>query len=133
MLFHILQQTNFSPSLITGAGLVSLQKTGEIGNSYVGNSDWLIIEADESDGSLVKYKPEVGVILNIDKDHKTIDELLEIFSIFKNNTTQKLIANNAQERTHSLNPKGDFNFGTNSQSKFVPQNSSRKVFLFHLK
>ena len=128
MLFHILQQTNFSPSLITGAGLVSLQKTGEIGNSYVGNSDWLIIEADESDGSLVKYKPEVGVILNIDKDHKTIDELLEIFSIFKNNTTQKLIANNAQERTHSLNPKGDFNFGTNLQSKFCATKFEQKGF-----
>lgn len=122
MLFHILHQNNFSPSLITGAGLASLQKNGEIGNSFVGKSDWLIIEADESDGSLVKYTPEIGVILNIDKDHKTIDELVEIFTIFKNNSSEILIVNQDQERTQLLNPDGNFNFGTNSKSKFCAKN-----------
>jgi UDP-N-acetylmuramate--alanine ligase len=41
----------------------------------------LVIEADESDGSLVKYEPEVGVFLNVSKDHKPIDEVIGLFKI----------------------------------------------------
>src|SRR5262250_2676149 len=75
MLFDILDHAGLKPSIISGAGLVRLQKKGKIGNAYVGNGEWLVIEADESDGSIVNYHPEVGVLLNIDKDHKEIDEL----------------------------------------------------------
>jgi UDP-N-acetylmuramate--alanine ligase len=32
-----------------------------------------VIEADESDGSIIYYKPEIGLLLNVDKDHKEID------------------------------------------------------------
>ena len=46
----------------------------------VGKGDWLVIEADESDGSIVYYKPEIGLLLNVDKDHKEIDSLMEIFT-----------------------------------------------------
>ncbi|MBP6625739.1 MAG: UDP-N-acetylmuramate--alanine ligase, partial [Chitinophagaceae bacterium] len=72
MLFHILFENGVSPSLITGAGLASLQEGGKIGNAFCGQSDWLLIEADESDGTLVKYKPEIGLLLSIDKDHKEL-------------------------------------------------------------
>ena len=72
MLFHILFENGISPSLITGAGLASLQQGGKIGNAYCGKSDWLLIEADESDGTLVKYKPEIGLLLSINKDHNEL-------------------------------------------------------------
>jgi UDP-N-acetylmuramate--alanine ligase len=61
-------------------------KDGKIGNAKVGDGEWLVIEADESDGSIVQYKPEIGLLLNIDKDHQEIDELLRIFGVFKNNS-----------------------------------------------
>ena len=38
----------------------------------------MVIEADESDGSIVQYKPEIGLLLNVDKDHQEIDELMQI-------------------------------------------------------
>lgn len=98
MLFHILHENGVSPSLITGAGLVSLQKEGKIGNAYCGDSEWLLIEADESDGTLVKYKPEIGLLLSIDKDHKELTELFEIFSTFKSNTSGHFVVN----RSHPL-------------------------------
>ena len=44
------------------AGLTSIIKQGKIGNAYVGKGDWLIIEADESDGSVVQYEPEIGLL-----------------------------------------------------------------------
>ncbi len=44
MIFHILQESGYSPSLMTGAGLTSLQKQGLPGNAWVGKSNWLVIE-----------------------------------------------------------------------------------------
>ncbi len=110
MLFHILEQAGLQPSIISGAGLTSIIKEGKIGNAKVGAGDWLVIEADESDGSIVQYHPEVGLLLNIDKDHQEIDELISIFTIFKNNTSRLFIVNqsNALARKLSANVQNDF-------------------------
>ena len=70
MLFDILDKAGLQPSIISGAGLVSIIREGKIGNAKVGAGDWLVIEADESDGSIVQYHPEIGLLLNIDKDHQ---------------------------------------------------------------
>lgn len=86
MLFDILEYAGLQPSIISGAGLVSLIKKGKIGNAKVGAGEWLVIEADESDGSIVQYKPEIGLLLNIDKDHQEIDELMRLFGVFKANS-----------------------------------------------
>jgi UDP-N-acetylmuramate--alanine ligase len=50
-----------------------------IGNAFHGKSEYLVIEADESDGTLVKYHPFISVLLNVSKDHKTIPEIIELF------------------------------------------------------
>jgi UDP-N-acetylmuramate--alanine ligase len=92
MLFDILEYAGLQPSIISGAGLVSIIKQGKIGNAKVGAGEWLVIEADESDGSIVQYKPEVGLLLNIDKDHKEIEALLDIFQTFKDNS-KKFVVN----------------------------------------
>ena len=97
MLFQILLDAGLEPSIISGAGLTSIIKQGKIGNAYVGKGDWLIIEADESDGSVVQYEPEIGLLLNIDKDHQEIDELIELFTIFKNNTNSLYIVNQSNK------------------------------------
>ncbi len=118
MLYHILEQANFLPSFISGAGLVALQEKGKIGNAIAGKGDWLIIEADESDGSLVNYKPEIGVILNIDKDHKELKELYEIFNTFKNNVQNKLIVNTKQKKVLKYSFGENDNFGVNNLAKY---------------
>jgi UDP-N-acetylmuramate--alanine ligase len=79
MIFEFLTACGKSPSLISGAGLRRLEKQGLIGNAYSGGSDLLVVEADESDGTLVKYCPEAAVILNVSKDHKGTDELKQLF------------------------------------------------------
>ena len=82
LVFQILRAWGADPSLLSGAGLRDLQEEGWIGNGWGGKGEWLVIEADESDGTLVKYRPEVGLILNVDRDHKELDELRELFSTF---------------------------------------------------
>lgn len=124
MLFHILEQAGVSPSLITGAGLASLQEGGKIGNSYVGKSNWLLIEADESDGTLVKYIPKIGLLLSIDKDHKELDELFEIFDTFKRHTKTDFIVNggHALAKKFSNNSQLDFGEGTRFEGHDFKQN-----------
>ena len=112
MLYQILLDADFAPSIISGAGLTSIIKEGKIGNAAVGKGEWLIIEADESDGSIVQYKPEIGLLLNIDKDHQEIDELIDLFTVFKNNTNSLFVVNQSDTlaRSLSVNFENDFGF-----------------------
>ncbi len=80
MIFEFLSACGKSPSLVSGAPLVRLEAQGLIGNAYSGGSDLLVVEADESDGTLVKYSPAIAVVLNISKDHKDIDEIRGLFA-----------------------------------------------------
>lgn len=112
MLFDIMESAGYEPSIISGAGLVSIIKENKIGNAKVGSGDWLIIEADESDGSIVKYTPEVGLLLNIDKDHQEIDELISIFDIFKKNTSKLFVVNQSNALAASLSVKKENDFST---------------------
>ena len=118
MLFDILDFAGLSPSIISGAGLVRLQEQGKIGNAQLGKGDLLVIEADESDGSIVNYHPEIGVLLNIDKDHKEISELQEIFETFKRNSNV-FIVNASQRLTNafSQNIMQDFS-STDAHAKY---------------
>jgi UDP-N-acetylmuramate--alanine ligase len=116
MLYDILSAGGLQPGIISGAGLISIIKEGKIGNAKVGKGDWLVIEADESDGSIVQYHPEVGLLLNIDKDHQEIDELMEIFGIFKKNTQQLFVVNqsNLLAKQLSVNAAHDFAVDTDT-------------------
>src|SRR5262249_27849760 len=59
MAFEILRGAGSDPSIITGGELISLRREGLFGNARAGRSDLLVVEADESDGSLVRYSPAV--------------------------------------------------------------------------
>jgi UDP-N-acetylmuramate--alanine ligase len=118
MIFHILQENGYSPSLITGAGLSSLQKEGLPGNTWVGKSDWLVIEADESDGSIVNYFPEISVVLNVDRDHKEFDELMQLFATFREHTGGRFIVNQDHTLLKSLSQNTAYNFGTENDAGF---------------
>jgi UDP-N-acetylmuramate--alanine ligase len=113
MLFDILQYAGLNPGIISGAGLVSIMKEGRIGNAKSGSGEWLVIEADESDGSIVQYKPEIGVLLNVDKDHKEMDALIEIFGEFRENTKQLFIVNLAHTGARQFSQNSVNDFSTN--------------------
>jgi UDP-N-acetylmuramate-alanine ligase len=82
MVFELLRGAGRDPSVITGGDLRLLQTDGAWGNAHVGTSDLLVIEADESDGSLVRYAPAVGVVLNLQRDHKELDVVEGFYRTF---------------------------------------------------
>ncbi len=91
MIFEILRGAGLDPSLLTGGNLMSLQRQGYLGNAWAGEGDLLVIEADESDGSLVRYAPWVGVVLNLRLDHKPPAEIAAMFATFAGRTTGPLV------------------------------------------
>jgi len=91
MIFEILRGAGRDPSVITGGDLPLLQAEGLPGNAFSGRSDLLVVEADESDGSLVRYAPAVGVILNLQRDHKEIDEVAAMFATLRARTRETLV------------------------------------------
>ena len=64
MLIVALQHSGFDPSFAVGGDL------GAAGtNAQHGSGAYFVAEADESDGSLVQYQPDIAVVTNIEADH----------------------------------------------------------------
>jgi UDP-N-acetylmuramate--alanine ligase len=124
MLYEILEEADMQPSIISGAGLVSIIRKEKIGNAKVGAGEWLVIEADESDGSIVQYKPEIGLLLNVEKDHKEMDELKQIFEVFKNNCSGLFVVNqsNIHAASFSENRDHDFSVSDSVDAGYVARN-----------
>ncbi len=83
MLASIFNEAGKDPTYVVGGKL----KTEESG-AKLGDSEYLIAEADESDGSFLRLFPTIAVITNIENDHLdhygTIEKLLEAFTEFGN-------------------------------------------------
>jgi UDP-N-acetylmuramate--alanine ligase len=111
LIFELLRGAGRQPSLINGAALVALQRAGGCGNAYRGGSDLLVVETDESDGSLVHYRPAVGVLLNLDKDHKEVHELQEMFATFCAHTREALVVGESDRLAALARDACVFGFG----------------------
>lgn len=78
---YLLLKAGVDPTIIIG-GEVSAWG----GNAYEGKSEYVVAEADESDGSLVKLSSYIGVITNIELDHpdhySSLDQIVDIFEQF---------------------------------------------------
>ncbi|MGK7896870.1 MAG: UDP-N-acetylmuramate--L-alanine ligase [Xenococcus sp. (in: cyanobacteria)] len=78
---YMLLEAGLDPTIIVGGEVDAWS-----GNARAGNSEYLVAEADESDGSLVKHFPSIGVITNIELDHpdryQDVTEVIEIFQTF---------------------------------------------------
>ncbi len=64
MLATILDEASFDPTVING-GIINSCGT----NAYLGQSEWMVVEADESDGTFNKIPASVAVVTNIEAEH----------------------------------------------------------------
>ncbi len=115
----VLAELGFSPNFIGGAAPLNFIGRTTTGNCLAGNSELYVAETDESDGSVAGYTPEVGVVLNIDRDHHELDKLLAMFTSFCHNTTGTLVLNADCPNTSALDlahsPARIVRFGINSK------------------
>ncbi len=101
----ILDKAGYDPTVVGGGYVKNYITDKSLGNARFGASDIVVIEADESDGSLVNYMPKVSVITDLSKDHKTLNELKDLFSKFAENTSGTIIINESCVRSIRINCK----------------------------
>ncbi len=81
MIGYMLLEAGVDPTIIVGGEVKAWS-----GNARLGQSPYLVAEADESDGSLVKHSPLFGIITNIELDHpdhyETLEEVVDTFKTF---------------------------------------------------
>ncbi|QDK44237.1 UDP-N-acetylmuramate--L-alanine ligase [Bdellovibrio sp. ZAP7] len=77
----IFLEGNMKPTIVVGGRFEMIKST-----ALLGEGEWLVAEADESDGSFNKLTPEIAIITNIDSDHldhyKTFENLQKNFYDF---------------------------------------------------
>lgn len=77
----IFLEAQLSPTIVVGGRFEMIKST-----AMLGTGEWLVAEADESDGSFHKLSPEVAIITNVDSDHldhfKTFENLQKSFLDF---------------------------------------------------
>ncbi|MDI1280243.1 UDP-N-acetylmuramate--L-alanine ligase [Brevundimonas sp.] len=64
MVACLLDAGNLDPTVVNG-GIINAYGT----NAKVGDGDWIVVEADESDGSFLRLKSTVAIVTNIDPEH----------------------------------------------------------------
>jgi UDP-N-acetylmuramate--alanine ligase len=84
MIAHLMTGTEFDPSVVVGGRVASLGS-----NARHGRGEYIIVEADESDGSLLLLTPTIAVLTNIDSDHLDyftggIEQIKQCFVSFAN-------------------------------------------------
>ncbi|NBU14954.1 MAG: UDP-N-acetylmuramate--L-alanine ligase [Alphaproteobacteria bacterium] len=112
----------FDPTVING-GIINAYGT----NARLGDGEWMVVEADESDGTFLKLPADVAIVTNIDPEHldhfKTFDAIKEAFRTFVENlpfygfavmcldhpTVQELVGRIEDRRviTYGENPQAD--------------------------
>ena len=141
----LLDAGNFDPTVING-GIINAYGT----NARLGASDWMVVEADESDGTFLKLPADIAVVTNIDPEHldhfHTYDAIKAAFRSFVENVpfygfavmcldhpaVQELVGQITDRRviTYGENPQADFRLIdidlTGGRSKFTLLARDRK-------
>jgi UDP-N-acetylmuramate--alanine ligase len=77
----VLAGGGLDPTVVIGGKLKSIGS-----NALLGQGDYIVAEADESDGSFLKYSPAIAVVTNIDREHldfyKDLDDIKAVFLSF---------------------------------------------------
>ena len=81
LIASIFSKTKIDPTIVNGGVLNSLDNSARLGNS-----NWSILELDESDGSFIEVLPTYSIITNIDREHmdyyKNMENLKNLFKKF---------------------------------------------------
>jgi len=78
-----LSATGHDPTVMNGAVMKNFATSdAPFASALIGQGDIFVSEVDESDGSIARYHARVAVVNNISLDHKTMDELRELFRTF---------------------------------------------------
>jgi UDP-N-acetylmuramate--alanine ligase len=84
MIAHLMTGTSLDPAVVVGGRVAALGS-----NARLGRGEYIVVEADESDGSLLLLTPTIAIVTNIDCDHLDffkggIEQIKHCFATFAN-------------------------------------------------
>ena len=83
MIGWIMDKVGRNPTIMNGAVMKNfVSPANPFASAQVGKGRLFVSEVDESDGSIALYNPGVSVLLNVSLDHKSIEELRQLFGDF---------------------------------------------------
>ena len=83
MIGWILTDAGCDPTIMNGAVMKNfVADDAAFASARVGQGDVFVSEVDESDGSIALFTPEVAVLNNVSLDHKSLEELRQLFGDF---------------------------------------------------
>jgi UDP-N-acetylmuramate--alanine ligase len=119
MLAFLMSRLGLNPNFIGGGRVKQFKTSSNPGNSLTGSSDYFVIEACESDGSIVNYRPDHSIILNLSLDHHTIEKTAQMFETLMNNTMNKIIVNADDENLKKITNRKAITFSIHNQSDYM--------------
>ena len=83
ILGHLLEACGFDPVVVNGAQVVGWDAGGaRVGSARKGGGDYAVAEVDESDKSLVAFRPYAALVTNASADHYSKEEMDRVFDAF---------------------------------------------------
>lgn len=83
MIGWILHSLGLAPTVMNGAVMKNFATAdAPFASALVGKEEYFVSEVDESDGSIALYDPAIAVLNNISLDHKSMEELRDLFGAF---------------------------------------------------
>jgi UDP-N-acetylmuramate--alanine ligase len=84
LISHVFTEAGLDPTVITG-GIINSWGS----NARLGQGEWMIVEADESDGTFVRLPTQIGIVTNIDPEHldyfKSVENMHREYAAFYKN------------------------------------------------
>lgn len=92
MIAWILHRAGRGPTVMNGAVMKNFADADHpFASALIGGPDLFVSEVDESDGSIARYEPTVAVVSNISLDHKSMEELRDLFGGFTGRATKAVL------------------------------------------
>lgn len=133
MIAFVMQRLGVEPNYLGGGRVKQFKTRQNIGNFLYGNSDFLVMEACESDGSIVNYQPSYSIILNLEFDHNYIEKTAKMFEALGKNTKKKVIINRDDENLSRCNFDKVKGFSVSANAEYKAEVIKYKPFETYFK
>ena len=120
---YVLLEAGLDPTIIVGGEVDAWD-----GNARLGQGQYLVAETDESDGSLTKHLPKIGIVTNIELDHpdhyQSLEQVVGIFQTFESNCETLIGCADCEVVMSSLKPQITYSLYPEKQADYTVKNIS---------
>ena len=120
---YVLLEAGLDPTIIVGGEVDAWD-----GNARLGLGKYLVAETDESDGSLTKHLPKIGIVTNIELDHpdhyQSLEQVVGIFQTFESNCETLIGCADCEVVMSSLKPQITYSLYPEKQADYTVKNIS---------